>query len=50
MKDNQYSGNDKTKQVSADSPEQLYRLAKLMRSASREIARQFNTKKTRKQR
>ncbi len=30
--------------------EEAYRLAKLLRAGSRELARQLNTKKTRKQR
>lgn len=35
---------------SAGDREEAYRLAKLLRTGSRELARQLNTKKTRKQR
>ncbi len=34
----------------ADGREEAYRLAKLLRTGNRELARQYNTKKTRKQR
>lgn len=43
--------NGKTSnQTATDGREQAYKLAKQLRSASRELARQFNSKKTRKQR
>ncbi len=36
--------------ISAGGREEAYRLAKLLRSGNRELARQLNTKKSRKQR
>lgn len=39
-----------TARTSASGREEAYRLAKLMRSGNRELARQLNTKKSRKQR
>lgn len=39
-----------TQKTSAGGREEAYRLAKLLRSGNRELARQLNTKKSRKQR